>query len=177
MRLPPGTKKDTEIEVAFNIDANGVLEVKATNKVTGKDQKITVTANGGLSEADVKRMLEDAEKNAEADRIFKERQMAAVNADEQLKEAKQDEAEDYYAQASDQLKQDFQTAVKELTEARDKKDVDVMIAKTTRLKEVRIAIGEAFNAASAPKTDAGTPPADALTPDAASKEPPAPPKP
>lgn len=147
MKLPPGTKKATPIEISFNIDANGTLNVQAKNKLTGTVQKVTVKANGGLSEAEVEKMLKDAEKNAEADRVFKERQLAAVHAEEILKDAAEDVPEDYYIQAPADIKEAFDLTVKELTQAVASKNVDVMLEKTAKLKEVRTAMGEAFTKA------------------------------
>ena len=157
--IPPAPKGKPQIEVKFSIDADGVLQVEAKDLLTGKAQKITVKANGGLSDAEVANMLKEAEKNAEADALFKARQMAGFNADEQLKEAAADTKEEYFTKAPPELKEDFELTVKELTEAVAKKDVTIMMEKTARLKEVRTAIGEAFynaaqqNSANAAKTE------------------------
>ena len=146
---------------------------------TGRAQKVTVKANGGLSEDEVARMLKDAEANAEKDRKFREAQSAEANADYELKTSAKDPEQDWFKAAPQELKDQFNTAVKELTEARTKKDIEQMVEKTTALKNVRTAIGEAFTAASQPKPE--TPASGDAQPETAVKDPtpkpPAPPAP
>jgi molecular chaperone DnaK len=156
--IPPAPKGKPQIEVTFNIDADGVLQVQAKDLLTGKAQKITVKANGGLSDAEVEKMLKDAEANAAADALFKARQAASYTADEQLKEAAADTAEEYFQAAPADLREAFELTVKELTEAVARKDVDVMLEKTARLKDVRSKIGEAFYDAAQQKNNTEEPP-------------------
>ncbi|MBI3441514.1 MAG: molecular chaperone DnaK [Proteobacteria bacterium] len=151
--IPPAPRGKPQIEVTFSIDADGVLQVHAEDLATHRAQKITVKANGGLSDAEVEQMLKDAEKNAEQDRLFKARQLATVYAADELKEAAQDTKEEYYTKAPTELKESFDLTVKELTEAVAKKDPDVMIEKTAKLKEIRTALGAAFYEAAAQKQD------------------------
>ena len=66
--IPPARRGQPQIEVTFDIDANGILSVRAADKATGKENKITIKANSGLTEAEIQRMVKDAEENAEADR-------------------------------------------------------------------------------------------------------------
>lgn len=156
--IPPMPRGKAQIEVAFNIDANGVLQVEAKDLITGRAQKITVKANGGLSDAEVEKMLKDAEENADADRLFKERQLATVTAAEQLKEANIDVKEEYFLKASPELQTAFNETVKELTEAVARKDADAMIAKVAKLQEARTALTEAFyQAATSAPAEGGTP--------------------
>ena len=151
--IPPAPRGKPQIEVTFSIDADGVLQVQAKDLHTGKAQKITVQANGGLSDKQVEDMLKDAEKNAAADELFRARQMASITAEEQLKAAAGDTGQEYFQTAPVDLKEAFDLTVKELTEAVARKDVDVMLEKTAKLKEVRTKIGEAFyNAAEQNKT-------------------------
>ena len=70
--IPPAPRGTPQIEVAFDIDANGIVSVSAKDKGTGKEQKITIQASGGLSEDDIDKMVKDAEENAEADKARKE---------------------------------------------------------------------------------------------------------
>jgi molecular chaperone DnaK len=172
--IPPAKAGTPEIEVSLNIDADGVLNVSAKDLKTGRAQKVTVKANGGLSEDEVARMLKDAEANAEKDRIFRETLSAQANADYELKTSAKDPEQEWFKAAPQDLKDQFAKAVKELTEAQAKKDTAAMVEKTNALKSVRTAIGEAFTAASQPKTDEK--PADAQ-PEAAGKDDVAPPKP
>ncbi|MBI1216718.1 MAG: molecular chaperone DnaK [Alphaproteobacteria bacterium] len=162
--IPPAKKQEPQIELALNIDADGVLIVSAKDLKTGREQKIKVEANGGLSDDDVAQMLKDAEANAEKDRLFKLSATADANADYELKEAAKDTEEEYFTSAPAELKKKFEEAVKGLSDARLKKDVDAMLAKTEELKNVRMAIGEAFNAQSAPATETEATPA--ATPEA-----------
>lgn len=151
--IPPARGGEPQIEVKLAIDADGVLNVQAKDLKTGRAQKITVKANGGLSEDEVARMLKDADANAEKDRQFRTSLAAEANSEYELKEAKKDESEDYFKQAPEELKKQFADTVKELTEARAKKDVAAMLEQTQKLKDVRIAIGEAFGNAAAPAND------------------------
>lgn len=172
--IPPAKSGEPQIEVALNIDADGVLNVEAKDMKTGRVQKITVKANGGLSDDDVERMLKDAETNAEKDRAVRETMTAMANADAELKEAKADTEEDYFKEAPEDLKKKFSDTVKELTEARAKKDTAQVLEKTQSLKDVRFAITEAFNNASPANDDnaaADAPAADTPAPAAQDKQP------
>jgi len=101
--IPPAKRGDPQIEVSLNIDADGVLKVEAKDLITGRAQKITVKANGGLSEEEVARMLKDAELNAEKDRLFREGIAADANAEYELKQAKGDETQDYFINAPEEV--------------------------------------------------------------------------
>ncbi|TAL33859.1 MAG: molecular chaperone DnaK [Alphaproteobacteria bacterium] len=174
--IPPAKAGMPEIEVSLNIDADGVLNVSAKDMKTGRAQKVTVKANGGLSEDEVARMLKDAEANAEKDRKFREAQSAEANADYELKTSAKDPEQEWFKSAPQELKDQFNTAVKELTDARTKKDIELMVEKTNALKNVRTAIGEAFTAASQPKPE--TPASGDAQPETAVKDPtPKPPAP
>ena len=149
--IPPAKAATPQIEVKLSIDADGVLQVTAKDLKTGRAQHITVKANGGLSDEDVARMLKDADANAEKDRLFREGLKAEAEADYELKEAAADENEAYFIQAPEELKKQFAETVKELTEARQNKDVPALLEKTQKLKDVRMAIGEAFGSAATPQ--------------------------
>ncbi len=157
--LPPGKAGTVEVEMTLAIDADGVLNVEAKNAATGRAQKIVVKANGGLSEAEVARMLKDAEANAEKDRAFRESVTALANADFEIKDANRHKEQDYYKQAPEELKKAFEETVKDLTTARDKRDVAQIIEKTEKLKTVLTSIGEAFTGAASatPATETPTP--------------------
>ena len=172
--IPPAKAGTPEIEMTLNIDADGVLNVSAKDLKTGRAQKVTVKANGGLSEDEVARMLKDAEANAEKDRIFRETLAANTNAEYELKTSAKDPEQDWFKAAPQDLKDEFAKAVKDLTDAHAKKDTAAMVEKTTALKDIRTKIGEAFTAASQPKPE--DKPADAQ-PEAAAKDDVTPPKP
>ncbi|RAU94190.1 molecular chaperone DnaK [Paenibacillus sp. YN15] len=80
--IPPAPRGVPQIEVSFNIDSNGIVNVSATDKGTGKSQKITITSSGGLSDEEIDRMMKDAEAHAEEDRKRKELVEAKNNADQ-----------------------------------------------------------------------------------------------
>ena len=134
-------------------------------------------------------MLKDAEANKEADAKFRQSVTAEAYADVEIKEAENHMKQDYFTQAPDELKKEFSETLKELTEARKSKNVEVMVEKTEKLKNVLTSIGEAFsNAASAETVEDDAPAAEeapeAVKPEAAVKDaadkkqkPPAPPKP
>ena len=167
--IPPARAGEPKIEVSLDIDADGVLNVSAKDLKTGRAQKITVKANGGLSDEEVERMLKDAEANAEADKAFRETLAAETDATVELKEAEADRNEEYFVNAPAELKKLFEATVAELTTAKAEKNVAVMVEKTAQLKDVRIQIGEAFNnsassdaaqqAPQAPEQDGGSAPA------------------
>ena len=81
--IPPAPRGVPQIEVAFDIDANGILHVSAKDKATGKEQKIRIEASSGLTDEEIKRMKEEAEKNADADRAAKE-EAEKINAADAL---------------------------------------------------------------------------------------------
>jgi len=177
--IPPAKKGEPQIEVSLNIDADGVLKVEAKDLKTNRVQKITVKANGGLTEDEVERMLKEAEANAEKDRALRETISAMANAEAELKDAELDREEDYFKAAPEDLKKQFSDTVKELTEARVRKDVPAVLEKTEALRSVRFAITEAFNNASPANDDAPateTPAAETPAPAAAEDKKPKPPK-
>ena len=87
--IPMAPRGHPQIEVTFDIDANGILNVSAKDKSTGKAQSVTVKSSGGLSDAQVEQMVEDAEKNAEADKKRKEMIDLKNEADTSMYQVKQ----------------------------------------------------------------------------------------
>src|SRR5581483_5745558 len=79
--IPPAPRGMPQIEVTFDIDANGIVSVQAKDKATGKEQQIRIQASGGLSEADIQRMVKEAEANAEADKKRREQVETRNQAD------------------------------------------------------------------------------------------------
>lgn len=148
--LPPGSAGTVEIAVTFNIDENGILEVIAKNAKTGREQKVTIKASGGLSEEEVKRMLKDAEANKERDTRAKELLYAVANAAEELENAKLDQEQEYFTTAPEDLKTEFLQVVEELTKAHKANNGEAMLDLTKKFQSVRQRIGDAFNGASAP---------------------------
>lgn len=167
--LPPGSAGTVEVAVTFNIDENGVLEVVAKNAKTGREQKVTIKASGGLSEEEVKRMLKDAEDNAERDARAKALLHAEAEAAAELDAAKEDQEQEYFKSAPEDLKAEFLKVVEELTAAHKAKNGDAMLELTKKFQDVRTRIGDAFNGASAPEA----PEADAAPTAEATEETPA----
>lgn len=156
----PAKAGEPQIEVTLDIDANGILNVSAKDLKTGRAAKITVQANGGLTEAEIERMKKDAAENAAKDEAFKKALLATTEAENEAKEIAIDVEQDYYKQAPVDLKQLFDETVKELTEAKAAKNSDVVLEKVAKVRELRSQLGEAFGAAQSGGGDATPPAAD-----------------
>jgi len=141
--IPPAQRGMPQIEVTFDIDANGIVNVSAKDKATGKEQQIRIQASGGLSDDDIDRMVQDAEQNAEDDKARRESVEVRNNADS-LVHAAEKNIKDYGDQVSDEDKQAIETAIAELKEALEGDDVEVITAKTEALNEVSMKLGEAM---------------------------------
>lgn len=138
--IPPAPRGVPQIEVAFDIDANGILNVSAKDKGTGKEQKIRIEASSGLSEDEINRMREEAEANAEADKEAKEK-VEKVNAADTLIFQTEKQLKEYGDKLSEGNKQAVDGALAELKEAHSKQDVAAIDAGMNKLNE-------AWNAAS-----------------------------
>jgi molecular chaperone DnaK len=138
--IPPAPRGVPQIEVAFDIDANGILNVSAKDKGTGKEQKIRIEASSGLSEDEINRMREEAEANAESDKEAKEK-VEKVNAADTLIFQTEKQLKEYGDKLSDGNKQAVDGALAELKEAHSKQDVATIDAAMNKLNE-------AWNAAS-----------------------------
>ncbi|MBA3697086.1 MAG: molecular chaperone DnaK, partial [Methylotenera sp.] len=139
--IPPAPRGTPQIEVTFDIDANGILHVSAKDKATGKENKITIKANSGLSEAEIQQMEEDAVKYAEEDRKLRELVDARNAADGMVHSVKKSLAEH-----GDKLdateKEAIENALKEVEEAMKADDKDTIEAKTNTLMEASQKLGE-----------------------------------
>ena len=153
--IPPAPRGMPQIEVAFDIDANGILNVSAKDKATGKEQSIVIKASSGLSDEEIEKMVKDAEANAEADKKFEEMIGARNTADGMIHAAKKSMA-DTGDKLSDEEKAPVEAAIAELEEALKSDDKDQITAKTTALTEASAKIAEKlYAAADAGATDAG----------------------
>jgi molecular chaperone DnaK len=114
--IPPAPRGMPQIEVTFDIDANGILNVSAKDKATGKAQSIVIKANSGLSDAEIEQMVRDAEANADEDRKFTEL-VNARNSGDQLVHATRKALTDLGDKASEEEKTGIEAAIKELEEA------------------------------------------------------------
>ncbi|MDC1466914.1 molecular chaperone DnaK [Litorivicinus sp.] len=144
--IPPAPRSMPQIEVAFDIDANGILNVSAKDKASGKEQSIVIKASSGLSDAEIEQMVKDAEANADADRQFEELVSARNTADGMVHATRKSmiEAGD---KLSDDEKAPVETAIAELDEALKSDDKDLIQAKTAALTEASAKIAEKLYAA------------------------------
>ncbi|WP_119344663.1 molecular chaperone DnaK [Facilibium subflavum] len=132
--IPPAPRGTPQIEVTFDIDANGILNVSAKDKATGKEQNIVIKASSGLSEGDINKMVEDAEANAETDKKFHELVAARNTADNLLHSARKS-LTDLKDQISDDEKEKVESACKALEDVIKGDDKESIEAKTKSLEE------------------------------------------
>ena len=180
--IPPAARGTPQIEVSFDIDANGILHVGAKDKGTGKENKITIKANSGLSEAEIQQMVKDAELNAEDDKKKVEFVTAKNNAEAMVHSVKKSLAE-YGDKLEAGEKEKIETAITEMEEALKGESKEAIDAKNTALMEASQKLGEkmyadmqatqaaqAGGAAGAEETTAAKPAADDNVVDAEVKE-------
>ncbi|MEQ8289852.1 MAG: molecular chaperone DnaK [Gammaproteobacteria bacterium] len=133
--IPPAPRGVPQIEVNFDIDANGILNVSAKDKATGKEQSIVIKASSGLSDEEIDKMVKDAEAHAEEDRKAKEL-VEARNMAENMIHATNKSLEDLGDKVEEQEKKDIEAAIADLEEAIKTDDKDQISEKTTKLTEV-----------------------------------------
>jgi molecular chaperone DnaK len=152
--IPPAPRGVPQVEVTFDIDANGIVNVSAKDKGTGKEQQIRIQASGGLSEADVEKMVKDAEEHAAED---KERRalVEAKNHGEALVHSTERSLADYGAKVSAADKSAIETAIAELKTALEGEDTEAIKEKTNTLAQAAMKLGEAMYQASQAGTDGG----------------------
>ena len=146
--IPPAPRGMPQIEVTFDLDANGILNVSAKDKATGKEQSIRITASGGLSEEDIEQMVADAEANAEADKKFEELVTARNAADGMINAAKKT-LEEAGEHATDDERAAIEAAISEAEEALKSDDKDTIEAATTKLTEATSGVAQKMYAAQA----------------------------
>ena len=139
--IAPAPRGMPQIEVAFDIDANGILNVSAKDKATGKEQKITIQASGGLSEDEIEKMVSDAEANADIDKKFEELVNARNTADT-LIHGCQKTIEESKDKVSDDEKSAIEAAISELEEALKGDDKDIIEEKTKGLTDASSAMAQ-----------------------------------
>ena len=138
--LPPSPRGIPQIEVTFDIDANGILHVSAQDKATGKEQKIRIEASSGLTDEEIKKMKDEAEANAEADKKAKE-EVDKLNAADALIFSTEKQLKEYGDKISADKKTPIETGLKKLQDAFAAKNLEEMEIAQTELQE-------AWNAAS-----------------------------
>jgi molecular chaperone DnaK len=139
--IPPASRGTPQIEVSFDIDANGILHVGAKDKATGKENKVTIKANSGLNEAEIAAMVKDAETNAADDKMRVELAQAKNSADASVHQVKKSLAE-YGDKLEAGEKEKIEAALKETEEALKGEDKDTIEAKSTALMTASQKLGE-----------------------------------
>ncbi len=139
--IPPAPRGVPQIEVTFDIDANGIVNVSARDKATAKEQKITIQASGGLTEAEIQQMVKDAEANATADKARREA-VETKNQAEGLVHATEKQLSEHGAAISPQLKSDIEAAIADLKAALEKDDAAAVKTKSQALAASAMKMGE-----------------------------------
>ena len=147
MGIPPAPRGTPQIEVTFDIDANGIVNVSAKDKGTGKEQRIQIQASGGLSEADIERMVKDAEAHAVEDKRRREA-VEAKNHAEALLHATENTVGEHGPKLSDADRRAIENAMADLREALKGNDAPLITAKANALQQASVKLGEAVYAQS-----------------------------
>jgi molecular chaperone DnaK len=143
MGIPPSPRGMPQIEVTFDIDANGIVNVSAKDKATGKEQQIRIQASGGLSEADIQKMVKDAEANAAEDKKRREAVDAKNHADALVHSTEKALAE-HGSKIEETERRAIEDAVGDLKEALKGDDAEAIKAKTNTLAQASMKLGEAM---------------------------------
>ncbi|BCH21323.1 chaperone protein DnaK [Mesorhizobium sp. L-8-10] len=145
--IPPAPRGVPQIEVTFDIDANGIVNVSAKDKGTGKEHQIRIQASGGLSDADIEKMVKEAEANAESDKKRREL-VEARNQAESLVHSSEKSLKDYGDKVSEADRSAIADAIAALKAATEGDDVEAINAKSQALAEVSMKLGQAMYEAS-----------------------------
>ncbi len=140
--IPPAPRGMPQIEVTFDIDANGIVHVSAKDKATAKEQKITIQASGGLNDDDIERMVKEAEKHAGDDKKRRAMVEAKNNADS-LVYATEKSLKEYGDKLSDDEKKNIENAIADVKSALEGDDAEAIKAKTEALTQASMKLGEA----------------------------------
>jgi molecular chaperone DnaK len=154
--IPPSPRGVPQIEVSFDIDANGLVNVHAKDKATGKEQQIRIQASGGLSEAEIDKMVKEAESHAEEDKKRKAA-VEAKNHAEALVHSTEKALSEHGAKVGDNERRAIENAMADLKEALKGDDPDAIKAKTDALGQASMKLGEAMYKA---QQDGGAAPGD-----------------
>ncbi|MEP1208550.1 MAG: molecular chaperone DnaK [Rhizobiaceae bacterium] len=141
--IPPAPRGVPQVEVTFDIDANGIVNVSAKDKGTGKSQEIRIQASGGLSDADIEQMVKDAEANAESDKARREA-VEAKNSAETLIDSTEKSLEEHADKVSAEDKEAIENAIGDLKAALETDDADEIKDKSQALAETSMKMGQAI---------------------------------
>jgi molecular chaperone DnaK len=141
--IPPAPRGVPQIEVTFDIDANGIVHVTAKDKGTGKEQQIRIQASGGLSDSDIEQMVKDAEKFADEDKTRREA-AEARNQAESLVHSTEQQLKEHGDKIDASLKEEIEAAVAEARTAIEGGDAEAMKAKTEALAQAAMKLGQSI---------------------------------
>ena len=141
--IPPAARGMPQIEVTFDIDANGIVNVSAKDKATGKEQQIRIQASGGLSEEDIERMVKEAEENAEADKKKREMVDARNQADSLVNETEKN-LKEHGDKVPESDKNKIEADIEELKKVKDSDNLEAIKSKTEELVQSSLKLGEAI---------------------------------
>jgi len=152
--IPPAPRGVPQIEVSFDIDADGILNVSAKDKGTGKEQNIVIKSSGGLSEEDIEQMVRDAEANAEAD-SRRRQTIEARNEVDSLIYSTEKSLADNGDKIDADTKSEVEKAIAEAREVKDSEDLDAITAKRDALSQASLKIGQAIYGAQSSSAGSG----------------------
>jgi len=141
--IPPAPRGVPQIEVAFDIDADGLLNVSGKDKGTGKSQSIVIQSSGGLSEDEIENMVKDAEANADAD-ATRRQTIDAKNEIDSLIYSTEKTLTDNADKVSDEIKKEVEVAIAAAKEVKDSDDLDTLKSKTEELNKAAMKVGQAI---------------------------------
>merc|ERR1712032_1805673 len=141
--IPPAPRGVPQIEVSFDIDADGILNVSAKDKGTGKEQNIVIKSCGGLSDDDIERMVQDAEVNAEAD-AKKKQVIESKNEIDSLIYSTEKSLKDNADKVDEETKKEVEKALEEARLVKDSDDLDELKSKTEALSQASMKMGQAI---------------------------------
>ena len=141
--IPPAPRGMPQIEVTFDIDANGIVNVSAKDKATGKEQQMRIQASGGLSDQDIERMIKEAEENAEADKKKRESVDSRNHADSLINQTEKN-IKEHGDKISEEDKAKINTDIEELKKVKDGDDIESIKTKTEALVQSSLKLGEAI---------------------------------
>jgi molecular chaperone DnaK len=167
--IPPAPRGVPQVEVTFDIDANGIVNVSARDKATGKEQQIRIQASGGLSESDIERMVKDAESHAEEDKKRKAL-VEAKNHGEALVHATEKALAEHGSKVGEAERSAIENAMADLREAVKGDDAEVIQQKTNTLAQASMKLGEAMYAQAQAGAAGGGPDAGSEGPKSEHKE-------
>jgi len=159
--IPPAQRGAPQIEVTFDIDANGIIKVSATDKATGKSQDIRIESSSGLTDEEVQKMKQDAEANAESDKLVKEKADKLNEADAMIFQTEKQLSE-FGDKISEDNKKPVEEALEELKKAYETKEIETIQPALDKINEAwKAASEEMYKAQAEAQQEGGTPTGDA----------------